>query len=187
MTQMSTPISEPAVQPPYHPQPTTSDYQPDPGLPQSPRSPTNTLAIVSLVSGIVWLGETLTMAGSSPPRIVKTDCWETTDTVEHTIDQLVSVLDARQWKVTQRDATHVEARRGSRLVLRLLGVFLPPGRSRLPMRVQLSVRAMGEPSVVEAVVESDEGWYLFRVPQLCHAYEADFTSLLEALKAGILR
>ncbi|MGH3888378.1 MAG: DUF4190 domain-containing protein [Pseudonocardiaceae bacterium] len=46
---------QPYQQQPYYQQPQFGSYQPGPDYTQPPRRPTNTLAIVSLVSSIVWL------------------------------------------------------------------------------------------------------------------------------------
>jgi hypothetical protein len=80
----------------------------------------------------------------------------------------------------------LRAKGGSRLALRMWGVFLPPGRNRLPWRADVRAADDGDAGTrIEVQLRSDEGKYLFRIAAAEHAYSDLFDKLLGAIAGSI--
>lgn len=95
---------------------------------------------------------------------------ETNLSPEEVAIRLRVLLEARGGSVATTP-TGLQARGGSRLALRLLGVYLAPGRSRLPWRTDVAWRAGASgATLVQVSASSDEGLMVARVPKLTAEY-----------------
>ena len=105
---------------------------------------------------------------------------------EEALSRAEATLTARRGRVTVTE-DGLGARGGSRIALRLWGVYLPWGRRNLPWRVELQLRPAGAGTThVTIRAFSDEGFGLARVPKLTRAYEELLTDLV-ADTATVLR
>lgn len=117
-----------------------------------------------------------------PPYRVA-DHWSANRDSSDVLVALAAVVVERGWRVQRIDEFSMEASFGSRLALRIFSATMRPGRSRLPMVMKLSVTpCLGSGTNVDAVIESDEGWYLFRIRETEIAFEKAFSDTLAIVK-----
>lgn len=95
-------------------------------------------------------------------------------------DAIEEALKAQGWREISRGNGTIEACFGSRLALRIWGVFLPPGRKRFPMRVKAAV----DGSEVAVDLRSDEGWYLLQMSAMDRVFMDHAARLFEALRGS---
>ena len=108
------------------------------------------------------------------------------------IEQAVRTLGGR---LTSRDPDKLVAEFGSRVGFRLLGGYIGNGRRRYPIRMiaLIETRADGTRQV-SVTIESNEGWYLVRLPMTVRLFHGrsdeilhGLRSAMEGTKPGILR
>lgn len=116
--------------------------------------------------------------------ITRHDEWTTAVPVEKAQQALLSKIRAMGGRVTTEAANTIEAEFGSRLALRLLGVYLRAGRARLPMKLSIHLAPVDSETCVRLRVASDEGWYLVRFGRLYDAYEAAFGDVVGRLRSA---
>jgi hypothetical protein len=105
-------------------------------------------------------------------------------TVDGVMATLIAALATRGWKDVTRQGRLAAARFGSRLALRFFGALMRPGQKRIPMRLVFAVNESADGVIVDAMVKSDEGWYLVRSASLERLYELAFADLLTALQSA---
>lgn len=79
----------------------------------------------------------------------------------------------------------VRAYFGSRLVVRLIGVFTRYGVDRLPYRLEAQINEAADGAQVLLSLTSDEGWYLFRGQAIERAYKARFDYVAAVLQSAL--
>ncbi|KAB2345130.1 hypothetical protein [Actinomadura rudentiformis] len=104
--------------------------------------------------------------------------WTAAGKDDGVLDAIDQALKAHGWREISRGDGTIEARFGSRLALRIWGVFLPPGRKRFPMRVKIAV----DGSEVAADLRSDEGWYLLQMSAMDQVFMDHAARVFEALR-----
>jgi hypothetical protein len=109
-----------------------------------------------------------------------TQKWTAVGKGDGVLDAVGAALKERGWREITREGDTIEASFGSRLALRLFGVFLPPGRKRFPMRLKLAVAG----SEVVADLRSDEGRYLMRVSTMDRVFMDHAAHVFAALRAA---
>jgi hypothetical protein len=79
----------------------------------------------------------------------------------------------------------LSARIGSRLAMRMFGVLMPAGRGRIPMKIDISVRAVtAERTQVTATASSDPGWYSMSTHLGTDAYDMALPQLLDYVQGS---
>jgi hypothetical protein len=103
--------------------------------------------------------------------------------VADAVEQQMVGLKGRPRRTTgPNDELEVSAGLGSRLALRLFGIYLSGGRHRMPMRLRVKLRSDGPEGVVASVEAcSDAGWYLVRPS----SFEAEYRRALEGVVAQL--
>jgi len=110
--------------------------------------------------------------------------WRSQETPTAVLDAVAALVSDRGARIVTREPEVLVVRFGSRMAVRFFGVFMKAGRSRLPMRLRVGVRAGGNGTDVEATIADDLGWYLFGLSITTGPYEGAFSQLLDAVQAA---
>lgn len=103
---------------------------------------------------------------------------------EEATSRVKGALEARGAAVTMTP-TGLEASGGSRLALRLWGVYLKAGSRRLPWRATVDVQTVAaEHLLIRVSAASDEGFMVARVPKSTALYDALLTDVVASVAAA---
>ncbi len=97
---------------------------------------------------------------------------------------MVAEVELSKGSVDHSSASKIVAHFGSRLRLRLWGIFQSDLASRLPMRAEITLDDNGSSTGITVAMSSDEGWYLGRLPQLAEEYRLAFAARATAWKSA---
>lgn len=129
-----------------------------------------------------------TVGWNTTPTYTQRGQWHCGLGVDDVLGQTVQVITARGGKVLERAEGLLTAQLGSRVALRLFGVLMAAGRSRLPMRLDLAVTPGSTGSNIDAVLTEDGGNYAFKLGMTEGPYQQSFDTvfadLLRATQAG---
>jgi hypothetical protein len=118
---------------------------------------------------------------------VRTQAVTKTWTVESGSAEAVAALRLRiteaGGKIVSQTEDALTARIGSRLATRMFGVLMPPGRGRIPMKINIMAKpGLAAPTEVTATAFSDQGWYLMSTRLGTEAYDMALPTLLDYLQ-----
>jgi hypothetical protein len=98
------------------------------------------------------------------------------------LEKLAKSIERRDGKIDVCVDSNLAGTIGSRSELRLYGLFMKAGRESLPIKVVATTSGTAGEILVNVELESNEGWYLFRLPALAKAYRKAFASLESELE-----
>ncbi|MGF7233926.1 MAG: hypothetical protein ACQSGP_03050 [Frankia sp.] len=117
--------------------------------------------------------------------IQHTENLETSFSPAEVIERSRSALEKRGARLNAT-RSGLEASGGSRLALRIWGVYLKRGRSRLPWRATIDVHpSPSGQSRVSISARSGEGLMVVRVPRLTTAYDQMLVAIVSAVRLAI--
>jgi hypothetical protein len=122
-----------------------------------------------------------TLSTSNDPICVMSTCTaigSVTAAADAVEQQMVNLKGRPRRTTGSNDEIVLSAGLGSRLALRLFGIYLSPGRRHMPMRLRVEVRGDGASGVAASIQAcSDEGWYLVRPS----SFEAEYRRALDVV------
>ena len=145
-----------------------------------------TVVLVTLiVAGTLLLLLAVFETTRTPHPLVHTDTLHSQlpgTMVQEAIEHYVTEAGGQQ---EGRTDGHIDARFGSQLALRLMGVMTQYGVDRLPYRLQADITQSPAGTQVGLTLTSDEGWYLTRLKMADRAYEARFAYVTAVLQTRL--
>ncbi|WP_405059258.1 hypothetical protein OG474_41940 [Kribbella sp. NBC_01505] len=110
------------------------------------------------------------------------DEWISTLGIDAARTALNAYIQSQSGRLQPSPDSTIRVRFGSRVTLRFWG-FLADDHT-LPMTLQLTLAEDGPGTRVNAQLESDEGWYLFRLDLMRRRYDTEFRAKLFALRSA---